>query len=133
MSALEYARTKPVTNWPGLLRQIAIARALDQVRKRRRGPVMQAQELNELPSHEGDPLQKAEAEELSDHQRIALAELPPPQSRAFCLRYLSGLEYAEIAAEMEITVDAAGALLHRARARLGECLRIASSIDGKRR
>ena len=78
-------------------------------------------------------MRQAEALELSDRLRVAMTELPPTQSQAFCLRYLDGLEYEEIAAEMQITVDAAGALLHRARMRLGELLLGGATVDLKRR
>jgi RNA polymerase sigma-70 factor, ECF subfamily len=78
-------------------------------------------------------LQEAEATELSDRLRIALTLLPANQGQAFCLRHLNGLEYEEIAVEMELSVDAAGALLHRARTHLKELLLDASTVDLKRR
>jgi len=134
VSAMEYSKSKPLRNVPGLLRRIAIARALDQLRKRRRDRLRQSMELTEaMASRDADPLREAQAKELSDRLRLALVELPENQSHAFCLRYLNGLEYDEIAAEMEITVDAAGALLHRARTRLGELLLGAATVDLKRR
>lgn len=134
VSALEFSKTKAVDNWPGLLRRIAIARALDRLRKKRRDGANETRQVtDDLPSREADPARHAEALELSDRLRVALAELPATQSQAFCLRYLNGLEYEEMAAEMGISVDAAGALLHRARTRLGELLLGAATVDLKRR
>ena len=56
--------------------------------------------------------------ELADRLREALATLPPRQAEAFCLHCLDDLSYRAIAAELGISVDAVGLLLHRARARL---------------
>ena len=69
-----------------------------------------------------DPVQQAVANELSERLRAALAELPPQHSQSFCLRYISGLSYQEISAQMEISIDAVGVNLHRARGRLRELL-----------
>jgi RNA polymerase sigma-70 factor, ECF subfamily len=123
VSALQYAVDTPVANWPALLRRIAISRALDLLRTRKRQRAVERIGLSDdLPSREPDPLLRGEATELGDRLRLALVELPPAQGQAFCLRHFSGLEYEEIATEMRVTTDAAGALLHRARARLGELL-----------
>ena len=48
--------------------------------------------------------QEAEAAELSDHLRIALTRLPARQAEAFCLRWLEGMSYEEIATTMECPV-----------------------------
>ena len=56
---------------------------------------------------------------------------PPPrgagrlarqQAQAFCLFYLDGWDYQQIAAHLEATVNAVGVLLHRARHRLRDLL-----------
>ncbi|MGB2952285.1 MAG: sigma-70 family RNA polymerase sigma factor [Gaiellaceae bacterium] len=53
----------------------------------------------------------------------ALALLPEQQRRAWALRELRGLSYAEIAAELGVTVTAVEMLVFRARRRLAEELR----------
>ena len=134
LSAMEYSKSNPLRNIPGLLRRIAISRSLDHLRKRRKDRARQSTELFDVhPSPNSDPLDHAQTSELSERLRLALVDLPPTQSQAFCLRYLNGLEYEEIAAEMAITVDAAGALLHRARTRLGELLLGSATVELKRR
>jgi RNA polymerase sigma-70 factor, ECF subfamily len=134
VSALEFSRRQKVINWPGLLQRIAASRALDQLRRRIREQQRHMVDLGTaIPSPDAGPVQNAEAAELSDRLRIALTQLPPSQGQAFCLRHLNGLEYEEIADEMKISVDAAGALLHRARTRLGELLLGAATVDLKRR
>jgi RNA polymerase sigma-70 factor, ECF subfamily len=134
VSALEISKRQNILNWGGLLQRIASARALDllraRIRKRASGDDVMA---SEAPSHSADPVQEAEAAELSDRLRVALTQLPPTQSQAFCLRHLSGLEYEEIASEMGITIDAAGAMIHRAREHLKEILLGSSPIAARRK
>jgi RNA polymerase sigma-70 factor (ECF subfamily) len=64
----------------------------------------------------------AEASELSERLREAIGTLPEKQAQAFCLFYLEGWDYQEIAGHQDGTVNAVGVLLHRARARLRELL-----------
>jgi RNA polymerase sigma-70 factor (ECF subfamily) len=133
VSALEFAGRHRVANWAGLLQRIATARALDQLRRRMRERSRIMQPVTEdVPWHGADPAQEAEAIELSDRLVAALATLPPTQSQAFCLRYLSGLDYAEIAKAMGISVSSAGGLIHRARAALEESLLGATTTDSQR-
>jgi RNA polymerase sigma-70 factor (ECF subfamily) len=133
VSALEFAARHRVDNWAGLLQRIATARALDQLRRRMRERSRIAQSLpNDLPWHGADPALEAEAIDLSDRLRSALATLPPAQSQAFCLLYLSGLDYAQIAKAMQISVSSAGGLIHRARAALEQSLLGAQAADSQR-
>ncbi|HEX3357248.1 MAG TPA: sigma-70 family RNA polymerase sigma factor [Tepidisphaeraceae bacterium] len=120
VSALKLAATTRIENWPGLLRRLATARALDLLRRRIRN-----QRVEEMPadfSTEDDPVIHAQAGELHDQLRVALARLPAQQSEVFCLRYLNEMSYEEISREMKISIDAVGVNLHRARARLKELL-----------
>ena len=68
------------------------------------------------------PEQQAEAAELSDHLRIAMARLPTRQAEAFCLRWIEGMSYEEISERLEVEVNHVGVLLHRARKRLRQLL-----------
>ena len=134
VSALEFSRKQPVTNWPGLLQRIATARALDALRRRGRNRVVADNDLDDRqPSQNPGPAEQAEDADLAERLRRALTDLPTQQSQAFCLRHLNGMDYTEIASEMQITVDAAGSLLHRARARLSETLLGAATLGMKRR
>jgi RNA polymerase sigma-70 factor (ECF subfamily) len=58
--------------------------------------------------------------------RKALAQLPPQEAQVFCLRYLNDMSYRQIAKQLNIKTNAAGVLLHRARAKLRQYLRPAS-------
>ena len=134
VSALEFSRKQTVTNWPGLLQRIATARALDVLRRRGRNRIVADNDLDDRhPSRNPGPAQQAEDADLAERLRRALTDLPAQQSQAFCLRHLDGMDYVEIASQMQITVDAAGSLLHRARARLGEMLLGVTTMGMKRR
>ena len=124
ISALAVAHREQVRNWAALLRRLATTRALDRLRQRRR----QAAHFDAIPEEmplEGDdpePFQMAEAAELSDRLRTALAHLPEQQGQVFCLRFLENQSYREIAKQLTIKTSAVGVLLHRARGRLRELL-----------
>ena len=74
--------------------------------------------------HEVEPLRTEIVNLRADNERLraALCDLSPQQAAVFCLRWLSELSYEEIASELELSVDAVGVTLHRARARLQELL-----------
>jgi len=133
VSALQFSQRQTVANWAGLLQRIATSRALDQLRRRlRERPLCNKQATSDdLLWRGANPLQEAEAVELSDRLRVALAQLPVTQSHAFCLRHLSGMEYGEIANAMGISLSAASGLIHRARAALEHSLLGATANESK--
>jgi RNA polymerase sigma-70 factor (ECF subfamily) len=124
LDAVQVARREPVHQWPALLRQMATARALDllrdRYRRRNRSEPMAA--AAEATANTPLPEQEAEAAELSDHLRLALARLPDRQAEAFCLRSIEGMSYEEIARRLEVEVNHVGVLLNRARTRLQQLL-----------
>jgi RNA polymerase sigma-70 factor, ECF subfamily len=115
----------PVRNWPGLLRRLATARALEQLRQRKR-TADRLVPLGEAPPADGrarDPLGLARAGELADRLRSALVEIDPTQAEVFGLVCLDDLSYRDAADQLGITPNHAGVLLNRARAALRERLR----------
>ena len=68
------------------------------------------------------PVEEAQAAELSERLRGALAKLPEQEAEVFCLRCLSELSYRDIAQQLKLKTSAVGVLLHRARRRLREML-----------
>jgi RNA polymerase sigma-70 factor (ECF subfamily) len=103
---------------------LATARALDLLRARcrERGRIEPLAEPAAAPSRDAGPSQIAEAAELAERLRTALAELPSDQAAVFCLTCVDKLSYREIAERLELTTNAVGVLLHRARRRLRELL-----------
>jgi len=72
----------------------------------------------ELPDDRPDPGALAEAADLAAHVSRAVAGLPNGQRTAVLLFYLSGLTYAETAAQLGIEISAVKTRLHKARAAL---------------
>lgn len=123
LAAWEVSRRGPVRHWPGLLKRLVAARAVDRLRKRiRRRPQEAVADWESVRGDAPTPSQATETAELSTQLRDALAELPPKQAECFCLQVLEGWSYAEIAEHMQETIDAVGVLLHRARKRLRSLL-----------
>lgn len=124
LSALWLIRWGSITNTGALLRRVATARALDRLRVRYRAKRREtgAGEVHDVCGADPQPPQSAEAAELSERLRVALSLLPPKQAQAFCLFYLDGLNYTQIATHLDASVNGVGVLLHRARRRLRELL-----------
>jgi RNA polymerase sigma-70 factor (ECF subfamily) len=122
VSALELCRRQRVRNFSALLTRLATARAIDQLRRRFRRANFNSG-LADLPAmHYSNPgpAQAAQQQELAAGLRELLSELPAREAQAFCLRYLNDMSYRQIAGELGIKTNAAGVLLHRARAKLRE-------------
>lgn len=122
--AIKLARREAVRDWAPLLRHLATVRALDMLRVRCR-TLSRTEALADPAAavgRETDPSQEAEALELAERLRTALAELPPEQAKVFCLSCLDKLSYREIGGRLGLTTSAVGVLLHRARGRLRELL-----------
>jgi RNA polymerase sigma-70 factor, ECF subfamily len=119
VTALELWRRQPVHSPRAALQRLATARAIDRLRQRYREALR-----HEAAPHEGaadpspSPADRAAAAELARALRAALAELPGQQPEAFCLHYLDGHSYREVAESLGLSEGAVGLLLHRARARL---------------
>jgi RNA polymerase sigma factor (sigma-70 family) len=130
ISALEISRKQTVRHWPALLRRIATARALEQLRQRvgMRARLSSDAEENgverQVDRKSLGPDSAAQASELADHLRAALAEIDARQSQVFCLACLEECSYEEIAEQLEITVSHVGVLLNRAKAALRERLKV---------
>ncbi len=129
-SLLSLTNEAEIRHWPALLKRIATTRALDILRCRVRDRKRQdsLEDLGTVATHDPSPRQHAEADELAERLRCALARLPQPQSEIYCLRYLSDLSYEEIATQLGISAESVGVTLHRARTRLRELLESASEV-----
>jgi len=122
VSALEFCRRQRVRNFPALLTRLATARAIDQLRRRFRKSRCETDtdDWSAVQSANPSPAQRAQQKELTNSLRKSLSKLPPQEAQAFCLRYLNDMSYRQIANELGIKANAAGVLLHRARAKLRE-------------
>jgi RNA polymerase sigma-70 factor (ECF subfamily) len=97
---------------------IARNAALDELRKRRRTAALAAEPVSEAagPEEEADlALRRASV-------RTALAALPAREREVIALKFHAGLDNAELAAVLGISVSNAGTRLHRALTTLREAL-----------
>jgi RNA polymerase sigma-70 factor (ECF subfamily) len=130
LSALELSNRQPVRNGPALLQRLATSRAIDRVRKRLRR--RRREEVVDLASTEGseaDPSEQAEAAELSSALRWALAQLHPRQAEVFCLHEFGDWSHQQIANQLGTTVGAVSVILHRARQKLQELLKMQNRLS----
>jgi len=75
-----------------------------------------------VAARDGDPQERAEAEEAERRLQDGLTRLPRMQREVFLLRAQQGLEYQEIAAALETSTGAARVHYHHAVKRLKEWL-----------
>ncbi len=119
LSALEVSRREQVRNWPGLLRHLATARALDRLRQRlREGKRESEADVTTLAQDDANPAHILEASELAARLRATLSRLPTRQAEVFALRFVENMSNREIAQTLDLKENAVGVLLHEARARL---------------
>jgi RNA polymerase sigma-70 factor (ECF subfamily) len=126
VAAVEVSRREVVRQWRALLLRMAHARAIDRLRAKYRRADWEDDESGEVADTNFEsvasarplPQEEAEAAELSARLREALAQLPAKQSEVFCLFCLEGWTYQEISERLEMSIDAVGVTIHRARAKL---------------
>jgi RNA polymerase sigma-70 factor (ECF subfamily) len=113
-------RANDIRNRRALLLQIGAARAIDVVRRkiRDRGRTQAVDPRMLASRHDCEPDLRAEADELVDDLRIALAELPERQSTAFVLTQIEDVSPDGAAQAMGVTVAHLRVLIHRARTAL---------------
>jgi len=133
VSALELSRRQRIRSFSTLLVRLATTRAIDQLRRRFRRSQCNAAstELSAVPSANPGPVQMAQQRELIGRLRMALTQLPPAEAKVFCLRYLNDMSYRQIAKALDIKTNAAGVLLHRARAKLQKSFELSKQKEQK--
>jgi RNA polymerase sigma-70 factor (ECF subfamily) len=124
VSAFKLSLQDTIANWPGLLKRLATARALDCLRRRYRESKRfgTLADTDDVVQAGVEPSRQAEAAELAERLREALADLDARQAEVFCLYSLEGFDYRQIAERLDVTVNHVGVLLSRARRQLRESL-----------
>ncbi|HYV97656.1 MAG TPA: sigma-70 family RNA polymerase sigma factor [Gemmatimonadaceae bacterium] len=110
-------RFRPDQAFGAWLHRIVANAALDLTRRRK------VREADELPETVASPFHDpAEAGDLRQRLREALAELPPRQRAVIVLHDIEGFKHAEIGTALGIPEGTARSDLHYARARLRDAL-----------
>lgn len=120
LQAFQLYQRESIDNWGGLLCRIATRRSIDRLRKRQ--PLPLAHEPAANASHQ--PEATAIERELAERLRKAISELTDREASVFSLRYFSELSNSEIAQVLELTTNAVGVALNKARKRLKTLLQI---------
>jgi RNA polymerase sigma-70 factor (ECF subfamily) len=82
-----------------------------------------------VSSVDADPSQVAEAAELANAMRWAIAQLPKRQAEIFSLHELSDWSYQQIADQLGITVNSVGVILHRTKQKLKQLLEMRNRLS----
>ena len=106
-----------VTTW---LYRVVANLAVDRLRKRRREAPLEA--AGEPASEAETPADRLQSEARTRALTDALADLPGRQAEAVALRHLEGLSNPEIAAAMDIGVEAVESLTARGKRALAQAL-----------
>ena len=102
-------------HWSGLLRRMAVCRALDRLRRNKRNETLPDVLCD--PS-QTEPFDVAIAGELEERLRLALLKLAPREAEVFCLHYYERLDQGEIAKLLGIARGAVAKSLCLARTKL---------------
>lgn len=99
----------------GLLRRMATFRAIDRLRRRKRG-----QPINDVTMVRfGEtPDRMIQDMEQAERLRQAISRLPQRQAECFVLRYVEGLSCADIAETLGMSSSSVSTALHKARMKL---------------
>lgn len=124
LKAVEFARRSEVVCWPAVLRRIATARALDQLRRRYRraghhdGRALVDEIATTCPPAHAQLQLREEMEQL----RQALTELPAEQAEVFWLCEVELVSHSDIAAQLGTTPQHIAVWLHRGKQKLRKLL-----------
>jgi len=118
-----FRKWKPTSdqNWNGLLRRIAVCRAIDQLRKRKSSEPFSDPILDRSVE---EPFQVAAERELHERLRAAVGELPPREAQIFCLVHFENLSHASVAKQLGISTGAVAKGLSKAKSKLTEKFRL---------
>ena len=103
--------------WPGLLRRMAICRALDLLRSRQKSEPL---EFPPVDARAADPSETLLKQEQHSQLRVGVASLPPRESEVFCLACFERLSHEEIASLLHISRGSVAVALSKAKSRLTE-------------
>ncbi|QDV25910.1 RNA polymerase sigma factor [Aureliella helgolandensis] len=121
LEAFQRSLTRSINNMPGLLRWLAVHRALDSLRKLKALPKIAAnRNVDGITCDSARDTQRLN--ELLETVRCELSSLSVEQAECFWLCCVEGLKYREAAEVMGLETQHVGMLVHRARKHLSQAL-----------
>lgn len=121
LEAFQRSLTRSINNMPGLLRWLAVHRALDSLRKLKAQPKIAVnRNVDGITCDSSRDTQRVT--ELMETVRCELSSLSVEQSDCFWLCCVEGLKYREAAEVMGLETQHVGMLVHRARKYLSQAL-----------
>ena len=122
--AIEISQRKYIRNIHTLLVRLVTTCAIDRLGRRYHHAQLheEAVDLIFVPSDASDSAQQIQAQDLAGRLRKTLGQLPPQEAEIFCLHYINGMSYHQIARELGIKSNTAGVLSHKARLELDNIL-----------
>ena len=110
----------PNQDWVGVLRRMAVCRAIDLLRQRKPTEILVDQGVAASSS---EPVANAVSRELKQRLRVAISELPARESQVFCLMFFEQQPPHEIAKQLGISRPAVSRALSNARSKLESAFR----------
>lgn len=117
--AYKFFEAGKIQNPKAFLYRLVTFRALDALRRRKVHCELDAAQLLDQTV---EPSQQVVQRDEEVRLRAVVAELPSRQAAVFCLTYFEDLSATEIAVALDISTNAVGLALHKARAKLQEWL-----------
>lgn len=117
IEAFERSERLPITDWGAFLRWLTTRRAIDSLRRKQRTKMVTSPRLDSVPQYDS-PCETLQSEEVVQLVREQLMRVPERQATAFWLVCVEEMSYRDVAAQMNIEVNAVGVLVHRARQHL---------------
>lgn len=119
LEAVRKWTTSSEHQWAGLLRRMAVCRAIDALRARRTTEVLSPAEVDKSA---GTPDRTVIELELQQAVRRSVAALPQREAEVFCLVHFERMSHDEVAKTLDMKKSAVAAALSRARAKLAKLL-----------
>ena len=120
-----------IRDWGAYLRTTASRTAIDRLRQRqKRSRETTASRADPVVESE-DPTRLAGQERQAILLEQAIGELPGRDAEVFSLRYIEDFSYEQIAAQMHLSINQVGVILHRARKRLRRILERMGVSEGE--
>ena len=117
-----------IRDWGAYLRTMASRAAINRLHQRRKW-------RGDTTGPRTGPVAESEDPSGQEHRAIileqAIARLPGREAEVFSLRYIEDLSYERIAAQMNLSINQVGVILHRARKRLRKILLRLGVVPGE--